>query len=66
MCEVSGECEITYESVEKTKETKLSGTITFDYIIPKNLKKECTLTLPPYESEHILEHTCGKKNHRCN
>ena len=65
-CEVSGECEITYESMEKTKETKLSGTMTYDYIVPKNLKKCCTLTLQPYKNDHTLEHQCGNKKHRCN
>lgn len=67
MCENKGECEITYESIEKTKETKLSGKMTYDYIIPKNLKKPCTLSLRPFENEHTLEHQCGKgKKHRCN
>ena len=55
-CEVSGECEITYESVEKTKQTKLSGIMTFDYIIPKTLKKCCNITLSSFENEHALEH----------
>ena len=39
MCMEEGECEITYDREIKTKTTKLSGEMTFDYIVPKTLRR---------------------------